>query len=740
MHLRVAAAAEGLDWAVAAHHYIEAEHEADAMRVLRESAIAALGTASWGAATALADRMPDQPIPEAVTVIRAYDLVSRGQTRLAAVLVEDLKPSQDDVLTWGLTKVALAYIYVLLGDREGLRTIVDDLGAAPTLPPVIASLADGIRVVVVTNDGGPLADASEVLERTAHQHSSLGLTQYAAVSYHNAAVANFARAKYGAAIRLGRQAIEQFHRTGSTHDVVSTHSLVALSLWELGQSESAAQYLADLGGTEPTPADAHSDAAWIRAAVGDTDTAWVLIEAATRASIETSSNSLASVARYSRALAHVVDGDPKSAAEALVGAREKSVEPDATARHLAMASMVALVAADRQEAARLARDCVAVANGQGAVHWLRWARVILSVAEDDADGFRRSLLDVAANAKLSTLVLADVIVQGLSLIGAPPAEVLELMRAKPARWLPALRRAVQGTDREAATVSAELLATLGLVEDVTLLSAFERRHIRQPARRVFSRRLARHANPTLVIHDLGRVRIQLGQRVVPLSQSRRKAASLLAFLASRPSHSATRDQVLDAMWPNQSPDGAANSLHQTMYFLRRDIDPWFEDGNSVDYVVVEPDVVFLDPELVQVDSAAFFRQVSAAFVGDGIADVAPQLLRDYEAKFALDFEYEEWSVAWRDQLHGLFLEATQAAAEALLASKRPEPAVDIVQRALAVDPTALDLEATLIRAMSRSGATAAADHQYRHYARAYEEDTGQQAPPLATLLGTEGPT
>jgi DNA-binding SARP family transcriptional activator len=366
--------------------------------------------------------------------------------------------------------------------------------------------------------------------------------------------------------------------------------------------------------------------------------------------------------------------------------------------------------------------------------------VILSVAEDDADGFRRSLLDVAANAKLSTLVLADVIVQGLSLIGAPPAEVLELMRAKPARWLPALRRAVQGTDREAATVSAELLATLGLVEDVTLLSAFERRHIRQPARRVFSRRLARHANPTLVIHELVRVRIQLGQRVVPLSQSRRKAASLLAFLASRPSHSATRDQVLDAMWPNQSPDGAANSLHQTMYFLRRDIDPWFEDGNSVDYVVVEPDVVFLDPELVQVDSAAFFRQVSAAFVGDGIADVAPQLLRDYEAKFALDFEYEEWSVAWRDQLHGLFLEATQAAAEALLASKRPEPAVDIVQRALAVDPTALDLEATLIRAMSRSGATAAADHQYRHYARAYEEDTGQQAPPLATLLGTEGPT
>ena len=78
MHLRVAEAAEGLDWAVAAHHYIEAERQEDAMRVLRESAIEALGTASWGAATALADRMPDQPVPEAVVAVRAADLVVEG--------------------------------------------------------------------------------------------------------------------------------------------------------------------------------------------------------------------------------------------------------------------------------------------------------------------------------------------------------------------------------------------------------------------------------------------------------------------------------------------------------------------------------------------------------------------------------------------------------------------------------------------------------------------------------------
>jgi DNA-binding SARP family transcriptional activator len=733
MHLRVAEAAEGIDWAVAAHHYIEAEREEEAMRVLRESAIEALGTASWGAATALADRMPDQPVPEAVTILRAYDMASRGQIRRAAAILEALRPNRADVMTWGLTKVALAHVYILLGNRSSLRDVVEQLCSEASLPRVLESLADGIKVLVAARDGGPLADVSDVLERIALDHSRLGLTQYAAVSFHNAAVASFARGNYIATAQLGKRAINHFNRTATTQYVASSHSLVALSYWELGQPERAVEHLEGLGSGPPTPADAQSDAAWIRAAVGDTDGAWLLIEQATRTSADESWNSAAANTRYSQALTHIVDGDVQSASRVLVGAEDGSIEPDSRARHTAVASLVALLAADYVQALDLARDCLAVAQGQGAVHWTRWARLLIAVVERDADSFRRSLLDLAANAKLSTMALADVVVQGLGLLGSPPADVLELMRSKPGRWLPALRRAVQGPDEGAAMVAAELLAILGSVEDVTLLAAFERAHVRQPARRILSRRLARHANPTMVIHDLGRVRIQLGQRVVPLSQSRRKAASLLAFLASRPSHSATRDQVLDAIWPNQSPDGAANSLHQTLYFLRRDIDPWFEDGNSVDYLVVEPDVVYLDSELVLVDSSAFFRQVSVALGSSNIAEVASPILRDYEAQFALDFEYEEWSIAWRDQLHGLFLEATQATAEALLVSGRPEPAADVLQRALAVDPTALELEAALIRALSLSGATAAAVHQYRHYAKAYEEDSGTPAPPLSAL-------
>jgi DNA-binding SARP family transcriptional activator len=344
-----------------------------------------------------------------------------------------------------------------------------------------------------------------------------------------------------------------------------------------------------------------------------------------------------------------------------------------------------------------------------------------------------------ANSKLSSLVLADAIGAGLGLLGDIPADLVDFMRTWPNRWLPVLRRVVQGPDREAGLVAAEVLASQGTVADVAVLTAFERRHVRQAARRTFSRRLARHANPTMVVHDLGRLQLQLGHRIVPLSKTRRKAASLLAYLAARPTHSATRDQVLEAMWPNQSPEGAANSLHQTLFFLRRDIDPWYEDGHSVDYVVVEPDVVFLDPELVQVDSSAFFRQISAALASENLADVSVPILRDYQAKFALDFEYEDWSAAWRDQLHALFLQACQSTSEALVAAGRHQLAIDIVGRALLIDPAALELEARLVVALHRSGATTAAGHQYGHYAKSYEAETGDPAPDLKALLASSRP-
>ena len=87
---------------------------------------------------------------------------------------------------------------------------------------------------------------------------------------------------------------------------------------------------------------------------------------------------------------------------------------------------------------------------------------------------------------------------------------------------------------------------------------------------------------------------EVGERVITLTETRRKAASLLLFLVTRPNLTAAREQVMEGLWPDQSPKSAVNSLHQTLFYLRRDIEPWYEDGFTADYVRMETDMVFLD--------------------------------------------------------------------------------------------------------------------------------------------------
>ena len=79
--------------------------------------------------------------------------------------------------------------------------------------------------------------------------------------------------------------------------------------------------------------------------------------------------------------------------------------------------------------------------------------------------------------------------------------------------------------------------------------------------------------------------------------------ALLCFLVSRPRLSATRDEVMDALWPEFDPADALNSLNQTVYFLRRVFEPEYKDDLSPGYVRHESDVIWLDGDLVESRSA-----------------------------------------------------------------------------------------------------------------------------------------
>ena len=157
------------------------------------------------------------------------------------------------------------------------------------------------------------------------------------------------------------------------------------------------------------------------------------------------------------------------------------------------------------------------------------------------------------------------------------------------------------------------------------------------------RRLSRRVADRVYIEDQGRVAIVIGDRVVPGSEIRRKVLALPCFLLTRPDMSATRDQVLDAIWPELEPDVAINSLNQTLYFLRRVFEPDYKEDLSPGYVHHDSEVIWLDTGLVRsrsADARAFLRDAERpGYARRGAIDSTNL----YRGRFALDFEYEDWS-------------------------------------------------------------------------------------------------
>jgi DNA-binding SARP family transcriptional activator len=191
---------------------------------------------------------------------------------------------------------------------------------------------------------------------------------------------------------------------------------------------------------------------------------------------------------------------------------------------------------------------------------------------------------------------------------------------------------------------------------------------------------------------------------------------------------------LDELWPDLDPESAANSLNQTLYFLRRDIDPWYTDGISADYVVNESELVWLDRELVQVESVDFHNDATEVLASGDELNRGTALVVRYLGRFAPEFEYEEWAIGWRDRLHALFLHVVHATGRALHAGGRDHDALNLLLAAVNIDPYALELETELVRVYARVGADGAAARQYGHFAEAYRRELGTEPPSLSELL------
>jgi DNA-binding SARP family transcriptional activator len=309
---------------------------------------------------------------------------------------------------------------------------------------------------------------------------------------------------------------------------------------------------------------------------------------------------------------------------------------------------------------------------------------------------------------------------------------MEAAEARPLRWRGALRYAINTGDMRAKWAAAQVLERIGEQADVPLLRTLSRELKGQYRSPALGRKLARSTADRVWVEDQGRVVLEIGGRSVPGTDMRRRPLSLLCYLLTRPGLSATRDQVLDALWPEADPDQAVNSLHQSVYFLRRVIEPSYSDDLSPGYVNQDAELVWLDEELIVSRSVRCRQMLRNLGPEPPLADVLA-VAAEYRGRFALDFSYEDWASSYRDSLHAQFLEVMERAIASATAQGRFAEAMELSRAILETDPSLDHIHASLVKLYRLLGAHAAAAEQYQQYTSVLRDEFGIEAPPLDEL-------
>jgi DNA-binding SARP family transcriptional activator len=360
----------------------------------------------------------------------------------------------------------------------------------------------------------------------------------------------------------------------------------------------------------------------------------------------------------------------------------------------------------------------ALAHRQGAHLWATYGDALAAAADETHDASSK-VLEVARDMPVVLSMIADAVIGRLSGLSQLAAEsVIAEATRRPWRWRAALRRTLESRPADSAR-AASLLAKIGERIDVVRLRASARGQRDHTAARL-GLDLARRLADRVLVEDLGRIRIHVGGRVVEGAEVRRKVLALLCLLITRPRYTSTRDEVIDSLWPDNDPRSAANSLNQTVYFLRRVFEPDYDEDTSPGYVGQDGEIIWLDAELVEARSRRCL-DIIRSMPGEPSPEGAIQLAAEYSGRFALDFAYEEWATAYRDALHAAYLRVMERSVKLDLDAGNLERGTFLAERAAEIDPDADEIQTALIRLYRLSGAHAAAAERYSHYERSMRD-------------------
>jgi DNA-binding SARP family transcriptional activator len=577
---------------------------------------------------------------------------------------------------------------------------------------------------------GQLERAASAISAMLDESRLLGLQHYEAVSLLNLSQVRRAQGEAEAALGLAQEAAEILSTTSAGSEVVASQMTLFWALAHLGRLDEARRIQAAAAKvcTRGSRVELLSESAHVELMYGDELTAATLLDEALTLTWNVAFAASNEMTRVELALRQ---GDVRLA-ESVLPAQllaVPSVETGFLARCLVVRAYVAIRAGreDGETRLRAAKD-FALSRGVGL--WAAYAESILAATSRAVDS---GLARIAATDPASISQVAEIWIEQLARLDGPSLAMVTAEAARrPDRWRASVRRCIADSGNPNRIPAARILDLVGEQADIPLLRTVAKGSRKTAEEKALGRGLARRLAERVMVEDQGRVEVRLGRQVVPGTTLRRKVLALLCLLLSKPKYAATRDEVVDALWPDLAPEIAVNSLNQTVYFLRRVFEPGYKEDLSAGFVNHDSDLLWLDDSLVHSRSRMCRELIDRLGTDPSPADVE-RLSKMYVGRFALDFSYEEWSVPFRDGLHVSYLQTIERAVNRDMDSGHYQRAIALARRALEIDPDQESLELSLLRLYRMTGAHSAAAEQYVHYSGYLREELGEEAPPLASL-------
>lgn len=219
----------------------------------------------------------------------------------------------------------------------------------------------------------------------------------------------------------------------------------------------------------------------------------------------------------------------------------------------------------------------------------------------------------------------------------------------------------------------------------------------------------------LQIKCLGRLEVVFANRE-PIKWRSEKTEELFAFLVHNRGRTISRDEIIEAIWPDTAPDRAAHQLHSAVYYIRKTLESY---GIKREQVRING-CYRLDLGDADVDVEHFRERCEKIKEGREIfnADSAPYPGAYFEGNGWLWAEYE------REGLLRDYVQAALTLSGALIESCDFVAAEKLLTNAFAKNPYDEDITALLFELYNRTGEKSKAVKHYREYSRILKSELG----------------